>query len=89
MAFAMGVGAHRLVQPVHGHAPERPVTDRQRGTHYRLPTRTSLFYLWIKRRPAAIDKWAAVDRARPSASRLDLALVPDQNQTADTGAGPL
>ena len=50
MALAMGVGAHRLVELVDGHAAERPVTDRQSGAHRLtpktlLPGRTSLFCL--------------------------------------------
>jgi hypothetical protein len=37
MAFAMGMGAHRLVEPVDGYAAERAMTDRQSGTHRLTP----------------------------------------------------
>jgi hypothetical protein len=37
MTFAMGVDAHRLVQPVDRYAAERPMTDRQRGAHVMPP----------------------------------------------------
>jgi hypothetical protein len=33
------VRSHRLIQPINRHAAERAMTDRQSGTHARLPTR--------------------------------------------------
>jgi hypothetical protein len=45
MAFAMRMGAHRLVQPVHGYPAKRPMTDRQRGTHATPPNVQVIVFL--------------------------------------------
>ena len=45
MALAMGMGPHRLIQPVDGHSAEGAMADRQSGTHT-LPPKAYVIVLF-------------------------------------------